>query len=116
MPDPAYRPTHTDRGDFEMRVVVWIKLAVVLWSAPALAFVVDSTVDAPDATPGDGLCATTADQCTLRAAVEEANASPGLDFVQLEAKHYPLAIPAELAVTDDIQIFSPGLNAATIDG
>ena len=31
----------------------------------------------PDATPGDGFCATTAFQCTLRAAIQESNATAG---------------------------------------
>jgi len=45
--------------------------------AATLAFAVTSATDAPDATPGDGLCASTAGgACTLRAAVQEANAQP----------------------------------------
>lgn len=39
------------------------------------AFAVTSTADAPDATPGDGSCAAADSECTLRAAVMEANAS-----------------------------------------
>jgi CSLREA domain-containing protein len=40
----------------------------------ATTFTVNSTEDAPDATPGDGTCETaTADECTLRAAIQEAN-------------------------------------------
>jgi CSLREA domain-containing protein len=43
----------------------------------SLTHAVTSTVDAPDAVPGDGACETaTPDECTLRAAVMEANASP----------------------------------------
>jgi CSLREA domain-containing protein len=41
-----------------------------------LTFTVNSTVDLPDATPGDGICRTSAATCTLRAAVGEANAAP----------------------------------------
>ena len=41
---------------------------------PDCRILVNSTVDAPDANPGDGRCATTARKCTLRAAVQEANA------------------------------------------
>jgi CSLREA domain-containing protein len=52
------------------------------WFAPPAAFaadfVVNSTVDADDAAPGNGLCATiTPGQCTLRAAIREANALGG---------------------------------------
>ncbi|MEW5988914.1 MAG: choice-of-anchor Q domain-containing protein, partial [Chloroflexota bacterium] len=39
--------------------------------------IVDSTADGVDTNPGDGLCLTVAGTCTLRAAVQEANATPG---------------------------------------
>jgi CSLREA domain-containing protein len=45
-------------------------------SAQAKSFTVTSTIDAVDAVPGDGVCATAANQCTLRAAIQEANATP----------------------------------------
>lgn len=41
---------------------------------PGCTMVVNSTVDAPDLKPGDGRCRTAAGRCTLRAAVQEANA------------------------------------------
>src|SRR5437762_13926008 len=37
--------------------------------------VVTTTADNADVLPGDGLCADTSGECTLRAAIEEANAS-----------------------------------------
>ncbi|MBV9469462.1 MAG: CSLREA domain-containing protein, partial [Abitibacteriaceae bacterium] len=49
------------------------------------AFVVNSTADTADANPGDGACdvdpATPGSQCTLRAAIQESNALPGLDTI-----------------------------------
>ncbi|HEV2378044.1 MAG TPA: choice-of-anchor Q domain-containing protein [Streptosporangiaceae bacterium] len=42
----------------------------------ALVFKVNSTKDAPDAHPGDGHCADSAGKCTLRAALQEADAAP----------------------------------------
>ncbi len=45
----------------------------------AAGFLVNSTVDAVDANPGDGVCATSGGVCTLRAATLEANALPGAD-------------------------------------
>ena len=36
-------------------------------------FVVDSTLDNPDATPGDGICADSLGNCTFRAAITESN-------------------------------------------
>ena len=45
-------------------------------------FTVTSAGDESDVTPGDGLCAIAPDgPCTLRAAIQEANASPGTDAI-----------------------------------
>jgi hypothetical protein len=44
-------------------------------------FIVKSTGDAGDALPGDGNCLPFAGDCTLRAAIEEANALPGDDAI-----------------------------------
>ena len=43
--------------------------------SPGCDFVVNSTADLPDARPGDGVCATASRKCTLRAAVQEGNAT-----------------------------------------
>jgi CSLREA domain-containing protein len=61
-------------------------------SSPAAAggFVVDSTGDVPDDDPGDGVCATVGDDCTLRAAVQEASADPAPDVITLPAATYTL--------------------------
>jgi CSLREA domain-containing protein len=45
-------------------------------------FVVNDIGDAPDASPGDGFCKTAASVCTLRAAIQEANALAGDDSIQ----------------------------------
>ena len=47
-------------------------------------FVVDALGDEPDATPGDGVCSIgdAEDSCTLRAAIGEANRSPGHDRIE----------------------------------
>lgn len=44
-------------------------------------FSVDTTGDEADDTPGDGLCATSIATCTLKAAIEEANALAGNDNI-----------------------------------
>jgi CSLREA domain-containing protein len=44
-------------------------------------FVVNSTGDGSDINPGDGLCVTATGECTLRAAIEEANALAGTDAI-----------------------------------
>src|ERR1700730_7424117 len=46
--------------------------------ASSLTFTVNTTADAHDAHPGDGICADAAGKCTLRAALEKAGApAPG---------------------------------------
>jgi len=62
------------------------RAAVSPYEAPVLVpliFVVTSTGDAADASPGNGVCATaTPVVCTLRAAIEEANATPDADTIR----------------------------------
>ncbi len=84
--------------------------------------IVTSTTDAVDATPGDRRCATAADECTLRAAIEEANALPGTQTVVLQAAAtYPLSVAGagedaatsgDLDVTDGLVLVG---NGSTID-
>lgn len=52
----------------------------------SLAFAVDSTADEVDAAPGDGVCATAARTCSLRAAIMEAASHPG--------EHATVVLPA----------------------
>jgi CSLREA domain-containing protein len=51
---------------------------LVLTVLPRNVLTVDSTADTPDANPGDGLCAAATGACTLRAAIQEANALANL--------------------------------------
>jgi hypothetical protein len=50
----------------------------------ALELTVDSNGNGQDANPGDGQCLTADDVCTLRAAVEEANATPSEQDVRVD--------------------------------
>jgi CSLREA domain-containing protein len=55
---------------------------VMVQPVRALAFTVNSTGDAEDVSQGDGVCETwTPGECTFRAAIMEANASPGTDTI-----------------------------------
>ena len=50
---------------------------------PRATFVVNHTGDASDANTADGICQTaTAGQCTLRAAIQQANASSGKNTIK----------------------------------
>jgi hypothetical protein len=82
---------------------------------PVVDLVVDSPFDAGDAVPGDGFCATAADACTLRAAVQEANALPGRQIVHLApGETYQLALDLAEAdtATGDLDI----TGVITIEG
>jgi CSLREA domain-containing protein len=73
--------------------------ALLLLGSPALAqektFVVNDTGDESDATPGDGECNGSGDAgCTLRAAVEEANAFPNADVDTPDRIHFAIIGPA----------------------
>jgi parallel beta-helix repeat protein len=73
------------------RIVTLVILAALLWlpvvpsvSAERLAktYTVNSNATAGDASPGDGVCATTSGDCTLHAAIEEANHSTGAQTIK----------------------------------
>ena len=61
---------------------------------PAATFTVTTNVDAVDANIGDGVCATAAGECSLRAAVQEGNTNPdvGPIAVQLSLEVHTLTI------------------------
>lgn len=69
-----------------------VLLAGLLWTGPVpvrgTGFVVDSHHDGSDrydATPGDCTCADIYGECTLRAAIQEANACTGVDTITFQA-------------------------------
>jgi len=114
------------RGYFDRMLARWfltVLLASLPVSAVAATFTVDSTADAVDANPGDGHCATAAGQCTLRAAVQEANATPGADTIMLPAGTYKLKLPGidedeaasgDLDLTGDVTIVGAGSKTTFI--
>lgn len=97
---------------------------LVLWAAAAGAttWTVNDTTDAVDANPGNGVCATAADTCTLRAAVMEANAYPGDDTIIVSAGTHHLTITAgngaaggDLDITEDLVLVGFGAANTVID-
>jgi CSLREA domain-containing protein len=59
-----------------------VSTSTVNSAAPGpMTFVVTSTADNADATPGDGLCADSTGQCTLRAAMTESNWHSGTNTI-----------------------------------
>ena len=104
-------------------------------AAPASAaqLTVNALSDGVDASPGDGTCRTAAGTCTLRAAVQEADASNAADTITLPAGRLqlgrPLVFPlpsqtadleldpanGDLDVTGTVTIRGAGADRTTID-
>ena len=97
-------------------------------SGAAGYFLVNSTADANDANPGDGLCATSngGTTCTLRAAVQESNALAGANTIELPAGTYNLSLAepgggssdagGDLDIEDPVRIFGAGTDTTIVDG
>lgn len=118
----------------------WAAILVAGWLAwltPALAvtFHVTSTADKVDINPGDGICDAdpgSASECTLRAAIMEANAlpnvpgtPPGYDQIGIYSGTYTLGIAGrdedaaasgDLDITETVGIFGQTPNRPVIDG
>jgi len=94
------------------RLVRITLLSSIPFIAPSHAFEyeVNSAVDAADLDTSDGVCAATGlsgNTCTLRAAIQQANAWPGPDRIRLGNATYRLTIGGageELAATGDLDI------------
>ncbi len=75
----------------------------------AATFTVNATTDEVDASAGDGNCATAGSVCTLRAAVQEANALAGTDTINIPAGTFTMTIAGSgenAAATGDYDITS----------
>ncbi|MCA9885495.1 MAG: CSLREA domain-containing protein, partial [Anaerolineae bacterium] len=86
---------------------------------------VNSTLDAVDANPGDGICADAIGNCTLRAAIMESNAFPLTQTIHVPAGTYLLTIPGtdedaaatgDLDITDPLLLIGDGQGETIIDG
>lgn len=76
-------------------------------------FKVDTFLDESDDNPADGVCQTTSGTCSLRAAVEQANALAGYDYIKLPEGTYALNL-GHLIANDDITIFGAGADITII--
>ena len=87
-------------------------------------YIVNSTVDAPDADIGDGICATADGQCTLRAAIMQANNAPAPVEINLPAGLYRLtqvgqddkALAGDLDISAAMAINGAGPGVTIVDG
>jgi CSLREA domain-containing protein len=81
------------------------------WAGPAGGpFTVNSLADTADNSPGDGVCETAPSNstCTLRAAIQEANAQPGADSISFSITGTVSLLASLPAITDSVTIIGPG--------
>ncbi|MEL7448535.1 MAG: DUF4347 domain-containing protein [Pseudomonadota bacterium] len=95
------------------------------WNGVLAAFIVDSFADTVDINPGDGVAEDASGNTSLRAAIMEANALAGADFILLPSGHYDITIPfgagpadshGDLDINDDLTLVGAGADSTTIDG
>lgn len=67
--------------------------------------VVETTIDSPDANPGDGVCADSGNNCSLRAAVMEGNAAGNFVRIYLNAGTYTLTAGQLDITATDVEIY-----------
>ncbi len=107
-------------------LLVAVLLTISVEPAYAATFVVDSTTDAANINIGDGVCVDTLGNCSLRAAIQEANALGGSHTITLTGgQTYTIditgagedaAVTGDLDVTATIAINVTGAGAAIIAG
>lgn len=106
---------------------VYLLKAVAVEPAATMltTWTVNSTLDETDVFPGNGVCASAAGRCTLRAAVLETNLSSGPDAILLPSGFYTLTIPGrneeyagtgDLDINGDLVIQGTGPTPPIVDG
>lgn len=83
---------------------------LMLMSAPAHVFAVNSAGDAADNNLADNVCDDGTSNCTLRAAIQQANASAGADFIGFDLPPAPVVT---ISPTSQLPAIT---EAVTIDG
>ncbi|MET0625894.1 MAG: Calx-beta domain-containing protein [Pyrinomonadaceae bacterium] len=79
----------------------------------AAAFTVNSTGDGADSNTADGVCDDGSGDCTLRAAVEQANQSAGDDTINITVTG-TINLSSELPRLSNLTITGPGLSQLTV--
>lgn len=94
-------------------------LAGLAFAAPsfALTFTVNSIGNDADDNPGDGICRIASDpaRCTLRAAIEEANARPGFDTIVFSIGPTTILVSGSALPTVTDHLFIDGSTAPGYD-
>lgn len=102
-----------------------IFVAAFTFAASAATFNVNTTNDTLDAIPGNGICADTANRCSVRAAITESNLVAGRDTINIPSGTYFQTIVAanennnlggDWDVSDSVTIVGSGTNFPVLRG
>ncbi|REK09304.1 MAG: hypothetical protein DWQ36_07075 [Acidobacteria bacterium] len=98
-----------------LALVISAAATLIATASHGAEFVVVSSGDQGDSNPGNGFCATPGmiATCTLRAAIEEANALPGTDTIFIGAGTIAIGEPT-LQITEQLVITGAGANHTTL--
>jgi hypothetical protein len=101
-----------------LALALLLGLSANLAVAASQTFFVNDTSDMVDARVGQNGCRTAANTCTLRAAIQEANATSDPDVIQLPAGFFAITIRGNSNTQGDFDITRPltivGVGAGTI--
>ena len=110
---------------FRLLLLTAVFAALVVGRGPsnvsAGGLTVNTTTDAVDANPGADGCMTAEANCSLRAAIQEANASSGTDSIIVPAGTYVLSVAdgdgsTDLDVTSALTLNGGGAGITILDG
>ncbi|MBS1797785.1 MAG: carboxypeptidase regulatory-like domain-containing protein [Acidobacteria bacterium] len=99
--------------------------AALTFGVNAATFTVNTTSDTQDATAGNGICADSLGNCSLRAAITEANALAGADTITLPAGTYTITLTGsgenvnasgDFDLTSEITINGAGSGSTIVQG
>jgi CSLREA domain-containing protein len=113
-------------GRHKLRLTL-IAMIMAAFESPALfgsSYVVNSTADEPDADPADGVCRTASGDCTLRAAMMQANFATGPNTIIVPPGVYLItrvgydddALVGDLDIKHDLTIQGAGSGTTIVDG
>src|SRR5437868_1312945 len=124
----AAQPPFSKRlaGRHKLRLAL-TAMIIAAFQSPALfggTYVVNTTADEPDVDPADGVCQTTSGDCTLRAAIMQANFTTGPNTISVPSGLYLItrvgydddALVGDLDIKHDLTIQGAGSGATIIDG
>lgn len=122
---PSVHETHPEPGRRFRSLMYWLVLLhslLAVGAVQAAIFTVNSTDDDPDNNPGDGNCRTGQlivsgpfflQECTLRAAMEEANSDTGMDEIRFSSVLPMVAGVVEIYPSSQLPVL---FNPVLIDG